>query len=255
MLRVEWLVFVRQRRFALLSGAPLLIALLSAFSQYAAAQVGLLYTTGYAFIVRTLNLYAVLFLPFLSVSLAAYLILAEFQWRTIRRPFVEHIPRTRFLLAKTAITGVMQGLLMLPYGLLTLTLAAALFGLQPVLFEDVELSVGQSLLRPLLAYGWIGLELFWVMLLSQMLALRTRNMLLAVLGGLLVFYGLVVFGESLPLPPLRWMMRFSARLLEARALASLVAEGARALAVWAALVAGTLVLHVRLFRRQDVTVA
>ncbi len=254
MLWVEWRIFVRNRRFVLLSMAPLLVGLLSAFSQYAAARIGLLYTTGYAFIVRTLNLYAVLLLPFLNVGMAVYLLMAEFHWRTIRRPFIEHRSRTAFLCTKAFMAGVILIFLMFPYALLTLLLAWGLFGLQPVLLEDITLNVGQSLLRALLAYIWVGLILYLMALLGQLLALRTRNLLLAVLGSLMVFYGLVLFGHRLPLGPLRTLVTLSQRMVEARALAPLIPAILQGLSTWAILTGMLLGLHLHLFQHQDITV-
>ncbi len=254
MLWVEWRVFIRNRRFAVLSLAPLLVGLLSAFSQYAATRIGLLYTTGYVFIVRTLNLYAVLLLPFLNVGMAVYLLMAEFHWRTIRRPFIEHRSRTAFLYTKAFMAGVVLLLLMLPYALLTLLLAWGLFGLQPVLLEDITLSVGQSLLRALLAYVWVGLVLYLMALLGQMLALRTRNLLLAVLGSLMVFYGLVLFGDRLPLGPLRTLVTLSQRMVEAKTLGPLMPAILQGLSTWTVLTGLLLNLHVHLFRQQDITI-
>ena len=255
MLRAEWRVFVHNRRFLFISLGPLLMVIISALSHYVAAQVGLAYVTGYSFLVSSTNLYVVIFLPFLGVAMGSYLFMAEFNWHTIRRPFIEHVSRRRFILIKAIIAGVVLALLMLPYLLFTLLAGKFLFGFGPVLFEDVELSVGQSIIRPIFSYLWIGLIMYIFVIVGQIIILRTKNILISILGGILPFYIFVAFGDSLPLYPIRLLFQIPQHFLETKSYDTmLLMEVTQGLGVWAAIMGVLVILHVRLFQRQDVLI-
>nr|WP_290665860.1 hypothetical protein [Ardenticatena sp.] len=255
MLRVEWRIFVRNRRFIGICLAPLCLILIQAFVAYAATQVGLIRTTGSVFTLRSLNLYSVLFLPFLAVATGVYLLAAEFQWQTIRRPFIEHIARQRFLLTKVGAAGITLVFLMLPYLLGTLLVAAILFGFTPELIEDRQLSVFAMLVRFIAAYLWTGFLLYLFVVVGQLLFLRTKNLLLAILGALLPFYVIAAFGDRLPIAPLRLLFALQQHLLEAAVYdTTLLREGSVAVGVWGALFLSLLFVHLRLFTRQDILI-
>ncbi len=254
MLFTEWKVFIANRRFLFLSLAPLLLAAIAAFSYYAANSVGLAFITGFTFLVTTVNLYALLFLPFLGVAVGNHVILAEFNWGSIRRPFIEHIPRHRFILTKAAIAAVALGLLMAPYFLACTLLAAILFGYDQILIEDQHISVANGLMRAAMAYLWSGFILYLFILLGQLILLRVRNTTVAVLGSLLPFYIFVAFGKQLPLPPIRAIFQLSEHILQARTLiGEMGVEWLSALTAWMILFLGLLALQIYLFNRQDIT--
>jgi len=235
--------------------APLCLVLIQAFVTYAATQVGLMRTTGTTFTFRSLNLYSVLFLPFLAVATGIYLLAAEFQWQTIRRPFVEHVARQRFLLTKVGAAGITLAFLMLPYLLGTLVVAAILFGFTPELIEDRYLSVFAILMRFVAAYLWAGLLLYLFVVLGQVLFLRTKNLLLAILGALLPFYIIAAFGERLPIAPLRLLFALQQYLLEAAVYdTTLLRAVGVAAGIWGALLLCLLFVHLRLFARQDILI-
>lgn len=255
MLRVEWYIFIRNRRFVSISATPLLLVLVQGFVTYAATQVGLLRTTGYEFAFRSLNLYSVLFLPFLSVAMGVYLLSAEFQWQTIRRPFTDHISRQRFLLTKAVAVVLVLVMLMVPYAVGTLIVGALLFGFVPELFEDQQLSVLSSLVHLLSAYAWGGLLLYPFIIGGQTLFLRTKNLLIAVLGTLLPFYIIVAFGERLPIAPIRLLFSLQQRFLDTVAYdVGFVQDILVAGIVWCLFLAGVLYIHIRAFARQDILI-
>ncbi|HEY79574.1 MAG TPA: hypothetical protein EYP25_00210 [Anaerolineae bacterium] len=254
MLTIEWKVFIANRRFLFLSLAPLLLAIIAAFSYYAAASVGLTYVTGYTFLIATANLYSLLFLPFLGVAMGNYLILAEFNWRTMRRPFIEHISRRRFILSKAAIAAIALLLLMAPYFLACMILAGALFGFGQILIEDQTFSTAGGLIRATGAYLWGGFILYIFVILGQILLLRVRNSTVAILGSLLPFYIFVAFGKQLPLPPIRAIFQLSEGILLSSAFDRSLAQAIfSALMAWGVIILTLLFLQIHLFNRQDIT--
>ncbi len=254
MMYIEWKAFITNRRFMFLSLAPLLVAIIAAFSYYAANSVGLTYVTGFTFLVSTVNLYTVLFLPFLGVAVGNHLILAEFNWLTIRRPFIEHVPRRRFILTKAAIAAVALALLMLPYFLACVLLAGVLFGFGQILIEDQSISALNGLMRTVAAYLWSGLMLYIFVILGQIILLRVRNATVAILGSLLPFYIFLAFGKQLPLPPVRAIFQLNEHLLQARSWdLSLAQEWGSALIAWIIIMLGLFLLQIRLFDRLDIT--
>lgn len=254
MLRTEWQVFIANRRFLFLSLGPLLLAAISAFSYYAANSVGLIYINGYAFIVNTANLYTLLFLPFLGVAMGNHLIMAEFNWQTIRRPFIEHISRQRFILTKAAVAAIALALLMVPYFLACTLLAGIFFGLNHILIEDRMLSAADGVMRAAIAYAWSGFILYIFIILGQIILLRVRNTIVAILGSLLPFYILVAFGKQLPLAPVRTIFQLPEYILQARALDWRLGQQALlALFTWGLTIAILFTLQVYLFNRQDIT--
>ncbi len=254
MLTIEWKAFIANRRFLFLSLAPLLLAVIAAFSYYAAASVGLTYVTGYTFLIATVNLYSLLFLPFLGVAIGNHLILAEFNWRTIRRPFIEHIPRRRFILAKAAIAAIALFLLMAPYFLACTILADAFFGFGQLLIEDHAFSTAGGLIRATGAYLWGGFILYIFVVLGQILLLRVRNSTVAILGSLLPFYIFVAFGKQLPLPPIRSIFQLSEHILLSSAFdRNMAYDFFSALAAWGVIILALLFLQIYLFNRQDIT--
>ncbi len=256
MLHTEWRIYLTNRRFWFLSLGPLLLAVVSAFSYYAANSVGLVHMTGYTFLVNTVNLYALLFLPFLGVAMGCYLIMAEFNWHTIRRPFIEHVSRQRFIRAKALMAAITLALFMLPYLVLCILLAAVLFGLRPVLVEDQMLSPLGSIVRASAAYLWSGFILYIFVLAGQIVLLRVRNTTVAILSSLLPFYAFVAFGGQLPLRPLRILFQLPGHILEARSLgAGLGQELLAALFSWGVITGLLLWMQGYIFQRQDITTA
>lgn len=254
MLAIEWKVFISNRRFIFLSLAPLLLAVIAAFSYYAANSVGLAFVTGFTFLVSTVNLYSLLFLPFLGVAVGNHVILAEFNWGTIRRPFIEHAPRRRFILTKAAIAAVALFLLMAPYFLACALLAGILFGYDQILIEDQNISAANGLMRTAMAYLWSGFILYLFIILGQLILLRVRNTIVAILGSLLPFYIFVAFGKQLPLPPIRSIFQLSEHILQARTLTGgMGVELLSALTAWVIILLALLALQIHLFNRQDIT--
>jgi ABC-type transport system involved in multi-copper enzyme maturation permease subunit len=254
MFYTEWKAFIVNRRFLFLSLGPLLLAVIAAFSYYAANSVGLAYVNGYTFLIATANLYALLFLPFLGVAVGAHFIQAEFNWHTIRRPFVEHIPRSHFILGKAAIAAVALILLMVPYFLVCVLLASVLFGFGHILIEDQTISISNGLMRTSVAYLWSGFILYIFIILGQIILLRVRNTTVAILGSLLPYYIFVAFGKQLPLAPMRVMFQLSERILQSSTLNWRLGQAILgALATWSIITIILLILQVQLFSRQDVT--
>lgn len=253
MLRTEWQVFIANRRFLFLSLGPLLLAAISAFSYYAANSVGLTYIDGYIFIINTANLYTLLFLPFLGVAMGNYLIMAEFNWQTIRRPFVEHISRRRFIVAKAVVAAIALALLMVPYFLACTFLSNVFFGLNHILIEDRTISAVNGLLRATGAYAWSGFILYIFVVLGQIILLRVHNTIVAILGSLLPFYIFVAFGKQLPLAPIRTLFQLPERILQAGTLNGHLGQQVLiALITWGLIIAILLSIQVYIFSRQDI---
>ena len=105
-----------------------------------------------------------------------------------------------------------------------------------------------------MAYLWSGFILYLFIILGQLILLRVRNTIVAILGSLLPFYIFVAFGKQLPLPPIRSIFQLSEHILQARTLTGgMGVELLSALTAWVIILLALLALQIHLFNRQDIT--
>lgn len=213
MFYVEMRKYIRTRLFWALNLTGAFFLCVYSFFMIGAHQVGLMYVTGFDYLVGSMNFYLTNLLPFLFCLFAAYTVTSEFQWHTWMIPVFDGVARPVVIFSKSALLAVAILIFTGLYLLLSLLIASSFFSFQDILLESRLVSPAQSVGRIILGGFWFSFVLYPFGLLAMWLAIRSRNLLVSGLGAGLTFFALLL-SQSSPRNPFAALLRVAQNLVQ-----------------------------------------
>ena len=255
MFRAEIRKYVLNRMFFYILAIGLLILAVYTVLLAGAVHVGLTQASYFDFIIGALNMYSTVILPFIGCIVAAYLVLSEYQWRTLIWTAFDRVPRYRWIIAKVEILVLSLLVWLFVYFVATVILALLVFHPEEVFVEYHALSVGEAILRTAFGGMWIALIIVPFGCISILMSLVTRNMVVSGLAGAFSYY-LLLMSQNMGNHPLTILFQVARGVVRSAdvltgAFLTAVAQG---VLIIVGLTGVIVYLAVVLFQRQDLAV-
>ncbi len=255
MFRAEMRKYILTRMFFYIMAISLLILGVYTLLLAGAVHVGLTQASYFDYIIGALNLYSTVILPFISCVVAAYLVLSEYQWRTLIWMAFDRVPRSRWIVAKVEVLVLSVLVWLTVYFVVTVVLALFLFHPEEVFIEYRALSVGEAVLRSGLGGVWIALIIVPFGCVAILMSLLTRNMVVSGLVGAFSYY-LLLMSQNMGDHPLMVLFRVARGVVRSADVLTgpFLMAVAQGLLFILGLTGVVVYLAIVLFRRQDLAV-